>query len=575
MKNLTNLKCVATVLTFLSMPLFAQVNESASVNEGVMRVKLKPKLSSVLAKSRSLQGNMVIGHVKLDAANKSVRAYRMQRVFPYNEKHEENYRKYGLDRWYEIYYDKSIRAYDALSNYYAIEDIEIAEPSLEIELIGTNQSTQPFNISEIINDPYLAKQWHYQNTGDVLPSRKGADINLFNAWSVTKGNPNVVVSVVDGGIDIAHNDLKDNLWVNTAELNGTPGVDDDGNGFIDDIHGVNFVDLTGKVTPHEHGTHVAGTIAASNNNGLGVAGVAGGSGNKDGVRLMSCQVFNSKGLSGNFARAIVYGADQGAVISQNSWGYKSPEVYEQVVLDAIDYFSAEAGNYPGSPMKGGVVIFAAGNESSSEKFYPGAYESVISVASMGPDFKKASYSNYGDWVDIVAPGGESGHGTTWGIFSTYPENRYAYMDGTSMACPHVSGIAALVVSKFGSPSFTNTQLKKRLLTASQNIEQYNPDFIGKLGSGYIDAFKALAVNGFISPEQITDFAVEGVAQDFVQLSWSAVKDNDDEKAYRYEVYYSKTPVSEAQLNQASVYSVKQFDTPVGQKMNITITGLDP
>ena len=563
------------MLTLASLPLFAQVNNSPPVNEGVMRVKLKPKLSGTLAKSKLRNGNLDVGHLKLDAANKSVRAYRMERVFPYNEKHEERYRKHGLDRWYEIYFDKSIQPYDALSHYRTIEDIEIVEPSLQVELIGTQNPTNIYSQSDLANDPYIVKQWHYNNPGETLPARKGADINLFNAWSITKGNPNVVVSIVDGGIDLNHNDLKDNLWVNLAELNGTPGVDDDGNGFIDDVHGANFIDLNGKVTAHDHGTHVAGTVAASNNNGLGVAGVAGGSGNKDGIRLMSCQVFDSKGMSGNFARAIIYGADQGAVISQNSWGYKAPEIYEQVVHDAIDYFIAEAGNYPGSPMKGGVVIFAAGNDGSSEKYYPGAYASVVSVASMGPDFKKASYSNYGDWVDIVAPGGESGHGPTWGVFSTYPDNRYSYMDGTSMACPHVSGVAALVASRFGSPSFTNTELKRRLLTATQNIEQYNPALAGQLGSGYIDALLALAENGLIAPDQVTDFKVEGVAQDFVQLNWSAVKDSDDDKAYRYEVYYSKSPVSESQLNQATVFPVDQFNTPAGEKMHVTINGLEP
>lgn len=562
------------MMTLLSLPLFAQVNDPASVNEGVMRVRLRPGLSNTLAKTKLRNGNLDVGHMKFDAANKSVRAYRMERVFPYNEKHEERYRKHGLDRWYEIHFDKSITPNDALTHYRSIEDIEIVEPSFKVELIGTQNSSHSYTSSDLINDPYIAKQWHYSNPGEILPSRKGADINLFNAWNITKGNPNVVVSIVDGGIDINHNDLKDNLWVNLAELNGTPGVDDDGNGFIDDVHGVNFIDLNGKVTAHDHGTHVAGTVAATNNNNTGVAGVAGGGGNKDGARLMSCQVFDAKGMSGNFARAIIYGADQGAVISQNSWGYKSPEVYEQVVLDAIDYFVAEAGNFQGSPMKGGVVIFAAGNDGSSEKFYPGAYKSVISVASMGPDFKKASYSNYGDWVDIVAPGGESGHGSSWGIFSTYPDNRYSYMDGTSMACPHVSGIAALVVSRFGSPEFTNTQLKQRLLTGTRNIEQYNPSLVGKLGSGYVDAVLTLAENGLIAPEVVADFKVEGVAQDFVQLSWTSVKDTDDTNAYRYEIYYSKSPLSEDQLNQASVYRVEQYNTPAGEKMDVTITGLD-
>ncbi len=574
MRNFTKIRWFIAIFAFLSTALSAQVNNKAT-NEGVLRVKLKAQLSTAATKARTRAGVLSVGHSQFDAASKSVKAYRMERVFPYNEKNEERYKKHGLDRWYEIHFDTSIAPLAAVSHYANIGDVEIAEPAFEVKLINSNTPSIIYSAADLANDPYLDRQWHYNNTGDVAPGLKGADINLFNAWGITKGRPEVIVSVVDGGIDINHNDLKQNLWVNEAELNGTPGEDSDGNGYIDDIYGANFIDMSGKITAHEHGTHVAGTVSATNNNGLGVAGVAGGSGNGDGVRIMSCQVFDSKGLSGNFARAIVYGADNGAVISQNSWGYLNPETYEQVVHDAIDYFIAEAGQYPGSPMQGGVVIFAAGNDASYYKYYPGAYENVVTVAAMGPDFKVTSYSNYGDWVDIVAPGGESNHGGTWGVLSTYPDNRYTYMDGTSMACPHVSGIAALVASKFASPTFTATELKQRLLTATKNIEQYNPEYIGLLGHGYIDAVMALAENGLKAPEKVSDLSVVGIAQDFAELTWSAVADEDDQYANRYEIYYSKTPITATSLSGATMLKVAQENVLAGEAIKVMIEDLAP
>ncbi len=136
-------------------------------------------------------------------------------------------------------------------------------------------------VSYRFNDPRLPEQWHYQNFGNISGTVAGADINLFPAWEVTTGSPEVVVAIIDGGIDYTHEDLAANMCINEAELNGLPGVDDDGNGFVDDIYGFNFCTNSGEIYPHSHGTHVAGTVGAVNNNGIGVAGVAGGAGSKD------------------------------------------------------------------------------------------------------------------------------------------------------------------------------------------------------------------------------------------------------------------------------------------------------
>jgi subtilisin family serine protease len=237
-----------------------------------------------------------------------------------------------------------------------------------------------------------------------------------------KGNSDVIVAIIDGGIDYnACNDLAANMW--------------DGIGF-------NFVNNSSTIIAHNHGTHVAGTVAAVTNNSVGVAGVAGGSGSGDGVRLMSCQVFTASS-SGGFHIAPVYAADNGAAISQNSWGYVSAGIYSQPVLDAIDYFNAHGG---GNALDGGITIFAAGNSNSSGQWYPACYSGAFSVAATNNQDKKAWYSNYDTWVDISAPGGETNSVTARGVLSTLNGNAYGYYQGTSMACPHASGTAALMAS---------------------------------------------------------------------------------------------------------------------------------
>lgn len=207
---------------------------------------------------------------------------------------------------------------------------------------------------------------------------------------------------------------------------GEEGVDDDGNGIVDDIHGANFITHTGHIRAEEHGTHVAGIVAATNNNGIGVNGVAGGNGTEKGVRLMICQMMDVYNSIGDAAGAIKYAADNGAVICQNSWGYRDSGKMPQVTKEAIDYFIRYAGmdenDEQTGPMAGGLVVFAAGNENTTVS-YPAMYEKVVSVASIAPDYKKAYYSNYGEWVSISAPGGDYNYASGQ-IYSTLPGNQY-------------------------------------------------------------------------------------------------------------------------------------------------------
>ena len=391
-------------------------------------------------------------------------------------------------------------------------------PMPDVHPEPTRASKMPFN------DPELSYQWHYNNDGwlGAPEAIAGADINLFNAWKYTAGDNRIIVAVMDGGIMTNHKDLADNMWVNEAEANGHKGFDDDGNGYVDDIHGYNFVRDNGNVTADAHGTHVAGTISAVNNNGFAVCGVAGGTGNGDGVRLMSIQIFEGKDgcYSHQIARGFKYAADNGAVIINNSWAFKPGgwatdrdfESDGSVLKQAIDYFESSA-RLEGV-IEGGVAIFAAGNEGLPAADYPGAYHSYIAISAMASNFTAAYYSNYDLGCTLTAPGGDSSYGTIYCISSTSTTEKdgYEYMQGTSMATPHVSGSAALAIAHAINRNIvlTGSELKKMIVTSVNNINQYQTGYksifdyelgkykqidisgyCGKLGAGYIDAHKLL------------------------------------------------------------------------------------
>lgn len=500
---------ITGVLLILPLILPAQVT---STQQRVIQVKLEQEIAPQVqaAALNAIPGKMLsVGITSLDSKNKKYSARKMRRIFSDAGKFEQKHRKHGLHLWYEIYFEEDINVESVAKDYAMDNNIEKASPIYNVSFVGFNEADyhnsnittniQAAPASAPTNDPLMYNQWHYNNTGTATRSVAGVDIRLFDAWQTTMGNNDLIVAIVDGGVDYRHEDLAGNMWVNRPELNGIPGLDDDGNGYIDDVYGYNFVSDTGPIAAHDHGTHVAGTVGAVNNNGIGVAGVAGGSGAGNGVRLMSCQIFenNKRGLGTTTPNAIVYAADQGAIILQNSWGYEKPGVYNSADLDAINYFIATAGTdengdpLPNTYMVGGIVIFAAGNDGTNALWYPGAFPQVFSVAAVGPDGQKAYYSNYGSWVDITAPGGVtdvSGRG----VYSTLPGNKYGYKQGTSMACPHVSGIAALVLSKYGHPAYTPDSLRERLLHNPISLEEWDPYYAPLMGAGLINAKSALA-----------------------------------------------------------------------------------
>ncbi len=554
---------------------------------GKVHVKLIPELVSSQAqlKSRLKNGKLKVGIDALDRLNQQVGAVSMRRLIPFAEKFDERHRKYGLHQWYEISFDTSLNVHTVLKAYGGLKEVLVAEPNYEKVLLNHSapvlynesyKTATTKSSSATFNDPMLDEQWHYINTGQQ-GGTPGADINVKNIWPEFAGAPNVVVAIHDMGVDYNHEDLKNNMWVNEAELNGVEGEDDDNNGYVDDIHGFNFGDGSSNINIGFHGTHVAGTIAAENNNGIGIAGVAGGTGNNDAVKLMTLDIFGADGSNRNLPASYVYAADHGAVISQNSWGWTTPGLYEQLVHDAIDYFIAEAGNYTGSPMKGGVVIFAAGNDNSGEDYFPGAYPPVINVAALDHDDIKAEYSNFGPNIDISGPGGDNLVGTKQAVLSTFPDNQYAWSDGTSMACPHISGVAALVVSKYQDAAFTNEDLKRRLLTSYRDVDhlEMNADYKDMLGVGAIDAEVAMEVNSGQGPDAITDLKLTGIAQDFASLTWTVPAD-DGMKGMPNDflVYYSTTPISVTNLEQAPMVRINNKLAP-GEVFSYELQGLKP
>lgn len=532
---------------------------------GRICIKLKDGVQERVQISK--QGEASINSVPspMSAALTKLGARRMYKVFYSDPRFEKREKEAGLDRWFYVDIDNKYNLDYAIASLENIEELDIVEKVYQKEYYGHSTPTicQNLNNKDIksdemfFNDPGLKYQWHYQNFGTYSGSKKGADLNCFEAWEKEVGQSNVIVGVIDGGIYYQHEDLNDNMWINPGEIAGD-GIDNDGNGKIDDVYGWNTCKNNGNIYADEagHGTHVAGTIGARNNNNIGVCGVAGGDGTPtSGVRLMSCMIFGGRFEQGNSNMAFQYAANNGATITNNSWGYQYPGPKTLPASDkaAIDYFIKNAGcdkdgnQLPDSPMKGGIAVFAAGNDDKDFKAWPAAYHRTLSVSAMAPDWKRAWYSNRGDWVKVMAPGGDENY-NKGEVYSTFPEiidgrktyKKYDYMQGTSMATPHVTGVCALVVSKYGGQGYTCDMLMKTMCSAfrPKNIDDVNPNYKGRLGAGYVDAARALDVDEKIAPNDIEK--IEGKSS-FVEvaLSWKAVEDKDDKVPLKYIIYYSR------------------------------------
>lgn len=546
---------------------------SSAIEEGHIRVYLTDEFNFKAKKVLREDGSFPIDEVKSEELEfvTILGVKKMCRTFPYAGKFEARTVAAGLDKWYDIWFDESFPVEQAVQALAGTKQFEKAEcrpvttrffestgEPLLMPVPGMNSAAAPA-AATTFNDPMLKDQWHYFNDQTKSGYAAGCDINVVPVWeSATKGNPDIVVAVVDEGVQYDHPDLAANMWHNPSNRQQP--------------YGRNFASNTYEIHPGDHGTHVAGTISAVNNNGIGVCGIAGGDAQAGikGVSIMSCQIFDGE-KDGSGATAIKWAADHGAVIAQNSWGYPTLTYLPASDRSAIDYFNTYAGIDENGdqvgPMAGGIVIFAAGNE-NRDYGYPGEYEGAIAVASVGADFNKAYYSDYGDWIDVAAPGGDMKKGTA--VVSTLSGSQYGRMQGTSMACPHVSGVAALILSKFGGMGFTRDMLWNRLVNTTNSVTytKYNRT---TYVAGLVDALAATATFGTVAPEKVAEFSAEALNSNFVKLSVKVPADEDDGAAFGVNVYYDTEPiVSTARI---PAKSFRFGSVGVGETFTDTLSGL--
>mgnify|MGYP000211761791 FL=1 len=561
-----------------------EVQLPADVTSGELLIKFDPAMSEILDRTLKIAtrsgGAMTrSGIPSTDEVLDILGAYHFERIFPVDAKNEERTRAAGLHLWYRVKFDENTDLREAANRLGKLGEISKVQGNGHIQRAYKKQNYRSY-ISEsalqqkaasragmagnTFSDPGLASQWHYANSGSnpfdcqnelENGSEIGCDVGCMEAWKKCTGDPSIIVAVLDEGVMNTHPDLAGNIWVNEGE-ELYADTDADGNGYKDDKYGYNFVSNTGIISWTEasdtgHGTHVAGTIAAMNGNGIGVCGIAGGDGSENsGVKLMSCQVFSGDaGVTLDAeARAVKYAADNGAVILQCSWGYNSSlgsiiegytpgpgseEEWENLYpleKEALDYFINNAGS-PNGVIDGGLIIFASGNEYAGMPGFPGAYSKCVSVSAVAADFTPACYTNYGKEVTISAPGGDTEYYNPVGkddpeswtdgiysgsILSTWIQNGtavYGFMDGTSMACPHVSGVAALGLSyavkqrrHFKASEFiellkastksldswygngkVKTYYRNHLSAGASPTRVELAKYIGKMGAGLVDA----------------------------------------------------------------------------------------
>lgn len=300
-------------------------------------------------------------------------------------------------------------------------------------------------------------------------------IQAENAWDLARGNSSVSVAIVDDAVETGHSDLRNVIWKNPGEIAGN-GLDDDRNGFVDDVNGWDVADNDNNPNPpavpgFDHGTHCAGITGAETDNSNGIASIG------YGIRLIPVKIAaSSSGLLTGAALGVEYAIIANARVISMSWGGSGFSRTYQLLFDL-------------AASKNIICVAAAGNSNTSTRHYPAAYNHVIAVASTTSTDARSSFSNYGTWIDVCAPGS--------GIYSTVTNGSYDYKSGTSMACPLVSGLCALMVSK--NPSLSATDIESCLKSTCDNINAKNPGFSGLLGSGRINAENAIkCVKPFIA-----------------------------------------------------------------------------
>ena len=406
---------------------------------------IKFKSGVELTQSRSPNRFIRTNIKSLDRLNRKYQIKSFEKLF-YNK---ENGNKRGnnlneLSNIYILKIPKNVNTESILEDFSKIEEVEYVEPNYIL------------NFCEIPDDQKFDQQWALKNNNDC-------DIDAPHAWNVSKGSDSTIVAIVDSGVDYNHLDIADNIWINENEIPDN-GIDDDGNGYIDDIRGWDFqCNDNDPMDDCSHGTHCAGIANAVTNNSIGIAGVAWN------CKTMAVKIGDSDGIQGNHAAyGVFYAAENGADVISMSWGASGSFGDYYLIQDAINYAYGQ----------GAVLVAAAGNDCSNNKNFPAAYDKVISVAATNQNDGKASFSNYGSWVDIAAPG--------MNILSSVPNNEYARYDGTSMACPHVAGLVGLILS---NNDFNQEEVKTILRSTTDQVVSSK-----YIGIGRINAYSSIIIN---------------------------------------------------------------------------------
>lgn len=407
------------------------------------------------------------------------------------------------------------------------------------------------------NDPMFSQQWDLNNTGQTF-GVPDADIDAPEAWSVTHDTP-VVVGIIDTGVDYTHPELADNMWRNPGEIPGN-GIDDEGNGYIDDVYGWDFANNDNDpMDDFGHGTHCAGTIGAKGNNGVGIVGI------NWNAKIAAIKFLDSGG-GGTYEAAVesvLYANMMGFKITSNSWGGGG---FSQALYDAV----AAAND------QGDLFVAAAGNDGSDADvfpMYPSAFDlpNVISVAATNDSDQLAGFSNYGATsVDLAAPGQDTLSTVPTGSCALCDPSGYMFLSGTSMATPHVSGAAALLWGQ--NPSLTAAQVKVKILGSTDALESLSGKMVSE---GRLNLYN-LFDNDTTAPAAVTDLSVAASAHNALTITWTATGDDGTTgKASRYDVRYSSSPITEANFVSAAQVTGEPKPADPGTTQTMSFKGLEP